>query len=474
MDRYPCAPHTLPTANRALDLAELENRVMLSATPAAVLVGTAATEDMLDPSESLAQIDQPIALSGDSDPRHEDFRVTSKGRPTNASYQERAEVVLQRELVFVDVGTEDNQQLMDDLLANANPTRAFEIHVLDAERDGVQQISAILTGYSKVDAVHLVSHGTQGKVKLGNVWLDIDGLDRYARDVATWNNALRDGADLLIYGCGLASNVDGRMLSAALSELSGADVAASTDDTGHIQLGGDWDLEFAIGAIETEVAFSAALQANWLAVLPNNPPTTTGIPDVVVIESAADTVIDLTAHFSDVEDASSALTYFVTGNTNPAMVSAFVDNGADTLTLGYLTGQTGVSDITILAMDTGGLTVDTTFTVTVNPASGNQAPTDITLDNTTLAENAAGAIVGNLGVVDPDVGDTHTWGVDDVRFEVVAGQLKLKAGQSLNFESEPSVNLTDHRDRCRDAFVQRTVRDHRHQRQRSAHRHHTR
>ncbi len=97
-------------------------------------------------------------------------------------------------------------------------------------------------------------------------------------------------------------------------------------------------------------------------------------------------------------------------------------------------------NLTITATDAGTLSYNEPFVITVTNV--NEAPTDITLDNTTVAENAAGAIIGNLGVVDPDVGDTHTWSVDDVRFEVVADQLKLKAGQSLNFESEPSVNLT--------------------------------
>ncbi len=97
-------------------------------------------------------------------------------------------------------------------------------------------------------------------------------------------------------------------------------------------------------------------------------------------------------------------------------------------------------NLTVTATDAGTLSYNEPFVITVTNV--NEAPTDLTLDNTTLAENAAGAIIGNLGVVDPDVGDTHTWSVDDVRFEVVAGQLKLKAGQSLNFESEPNVNLT--------------------------------
>jgi VCBS repeat-containing protein len=44
-------------------------------------------------------------------------------------------------------------------------------------------------------------------------------------------------------------------------------------------------------------------------------------------------------------------------------------------------------------------------------------------------------------VTDPDAGDTHTLTVSDARFEIVAGQLQLKAGQSLNFETEPTVSL---------------------------------
>ncbi|MES0828567.1 hypothetical protein, partial [Ruegeria sp. SCP11] len=69
----------------------------------------------------------------------------------------------------------------------------------------------------------------------------------------------------------------------------------------------------------------------------------------------------------------------------------------------------------------------------------NEAPTDITLSNASVDENAAGAIIGDLTVTDPDDGDSHTFSVDDARFEVVAGQLKLKAGEALDHETEDTV-----------------------------------
>jgi Ca2+-binding RTX toxin-like protein len=96
-------------------------------------------------------------------------------------------------------------------------------------------------------------------------------------------------------------------------------------------------------------------------------------------------------------------------------------------------------DVQVTATDAGGLTRTETFTISVSNA--NETPTDISLTGNTVAENADGAVVGTLSAVDPDAGDTHTYTVDDSRFEVVAGTLKLKAGQSLDFETEPTVDV---------------------------------
>lgn len=75
-----------------------------------------------------------------------------------------------------------------------------------------------------------------------------------------------------------------------------------------------------------------------------------------------------------------------------------------------------------------------TANVTVVVKYINDAPTALVLDNATVDEDAIGAIIGNLSFVDPDVGNTHIYNLNDARFEVVAGQLKLK-------ETEPSVDV---------------------------------
>lgn len=74
----------------------------------------------------------------------------------------------------------------------------------------------------------------------------------------------------------------------------------------------------------------------------------------------------------------------------------------------------------------------------------NTAPTDIDVSNLTVDENSAGAAIGTVSVVDflyGTVADTASLSVNDARFEIVGGLLKLKAGQSLNFEATPSINV---------------------------------
>ncbi|WP_299406971.1 PA14 domain-containing protein [uncultured Roseobacter sp.] len=63
------------------------------------------------------------------------------------------------------------------------------------------------------------------------------------------------------------------------------------------------------------------------------------------------------------------------------------------------------------------------------------------MDPVELAENDAGAIVGQLSVIDPNASDVHEFSVSDDRFEVVEGQIKLKPGVFLDHEQEASLRF---------------------------------
>ncbi|WP_353621132.1 cadherin domain-containing protein [Labrenzia sp. R4_2] len=70
----------------------------------------------------------------------------------------------------------------------------------------------------------------------------------------------------------------------------------------------------------------------------------------------------------------------------------------------------------------------------------------IVSDNrTAVVEEFFGAEIVPLSVIDPDIGDTHTFTVSDDRFEVVVSgdkyMLKLKDNQALDYETETQVTL---------------------------------
>ncbi len=244
-------------ANRTAPLIEeLEPRVLLSADAAGIFVP--------DPGGLQQQTPTELLLDDNFEPA-----------PTEQVVQEEARSL---ELVFVDTDSPDYQSIVDSLTDAGNEQRQFEVIVLDNNRDGVWQISQALQNYSEVDAIHLVSHGDSNGVDLGNTRLDADSLQVQQDQFLAWSNYLTEDADILIYGCNLAAGEDGHSLMRELSQLTGADVAASDDLTGHASLGGDWELESHIGLIETEVFASRSLVDSFGATL--------GTPEIDEIKTA--------------------------------------------------------------------------------------------------------------------------------------------------------------------------------------------
>jgi VCBS repeat-containing protein len=148
-------------------------------------------------------------------------------------------------IVFVDAAVSDPA-----VISAAAPAGA-EIIVLDRSSDGLSQIAAYLVGRSQVSTIHIVSHGAAGELNLGNAEVTTGSLATlHADEAAIIRNAMSADADILIYGCDVAAGAKGQAFIDALSNATAADVAASTDDTGHAGLGGDWDLETRTGLIE--------------------------------------------------------------------------------------------------------------------------------------------------------------------------------------------------------------------------------
>ena len=152
--------------------------------------------------------------------------------------------------------------MLSGLSANA------EVVILDPSKDGLQQMADYLKGREGLDAIHLLSHGSDGMVQIGNFWLASNNLAEHRAALESIGSALKADGDLMLYGCRTGDGEKGQAFIDAVASITGADVAASVDDTGAASLGGNWTLERNSGKIETTTL--GAKLAGYDAVLVSN------------------------------------------------------------------------------------------------------------------------------------------------------------------------------------------------------------
>ena len=151
------------------------------------------------------------------------------------------------QVVVIDSGIDDAEALA----ASFGPD--VQVIMLDPGSDGIEQIAAALEGQSDITGLHILAHGAEGHLSLGDAVLDADSINgEHAAALAEIGAALSEDGDILIYGCNFGAGEAGEDALLALAEATFGDIAASDDLTGAAELGGDWELEEAQGTIETE------------------------------------------------------------------------------------------------------------------------------------------------------------------------------------------------------------------------------
>lgn len=174
----------------------------------------------------------------------------------------------QREVAFVDKSVAGYEDIAAGLAGQ------FDVYFIEAGEDGLSQIVDTLQGMEQVDAIHIFSHGSEGELHLGGMTLDAGNLDAYQGQLEKLGDYISVDGDLLLYGCDLAGTSAGKDFIDRLADMTGADVAASTDLTGAAQRGGDWDLEYTTGdavvrdtiAARLSDSFAGTLQTGWTDV----------------------------------------------------------------------------------------------------------------------------------------------------------------------------------------------------------------
>ncbi len=189
--------------------------------------------------------------------------------PRGTGNAHNARIVPSETLVLIDPEVKSWEHLAAGVAPSA------EVVVLDGTRDGLAQLTSLLTARTRLEAVHIVSHGRPGGVRLGSTWVGVETLESRIDLLSNWFGEREQRPELLLYGCEVGAGEAGATFVSRLSALTGADVAASDDRTGIQSLGGDWLLERSSGPIEASLAFSPAAMAAYPDVLANIPVTAT-------------------------------------------------------------------------------------------------------------------------------------------------------------------------------------------------------
>ena len=112
-------------------------------------------------------------------------------RPTNA-----------KELVIIDSAIKDYDTITSSVGENA------EIYILP-QGSTLADIANFLEGYKDIDALHIFTHGQNGKLVIGNEAYDQDNIGLQEKALSTIGSSLSSDGDILLYGCNIASDPSG-------------------------------------------------------------------------------------------------------------------------------------------------------------------------------------------------------------------------------------------------------------------------
>ncbi len=188
-----------------------------------------ATSDaamVLNPNESSATQTDSVGLPLDVNAVAEQLLTTSDDQNSEVH---AANVDVRHELVFVDSTWAAANGLLQDLTANSGSGREWEVVVLDPTRDGIQQITDVLSQHSGLDAVHFLAQESNSGVLLGSTWLNLDSLLGHAGNVAQWEFALSSNAELQFHGGQFGTSSVGQNFLDSVAALTSANVVEASN-----------------------------------------------------------------------------------------------------------------------------------------------------------------------------------------------------------------------------------------------------
>ena len=295
------------------------------------------------------------------------------------------------QVLIIDPGVKDYQHLLD----GAN-TGAIT-HLLDAQADGIQQITRIVQqaradyGVATPITLHIVSHGSPGCLYLGNQPLSLDTLQRYSAELRQWGTL---APHIVVYGCRVASGDAGSEFVDQLQKLTQSTVHASSRLVGTTAQGGDWRLDRVVGALAHEPL-----------ALAFTPDTLNTYASTFVVEISS-IVIDPASPQNEGSTVTLNATFRDTDGVNPEDYTATIDWGD-----GTTTDVTLINGGDIDETGTGIFFFNVDHLYEDNASGGEPYTISVTVDDTTsddTASDTASYLIQNVAPIIDQANPTIT------------------------------------------------------------------
>ncbi|MEZ2343664.1 DUF4347 domain-containing protein, partial [Microcoleus sp.] len=115
-------------------------------------------------------------------------------------------------------------------------------YILENKTDAIEQITTFLAQHTGIESLHIITHGSPGKIYLGTTELNSSNIENYSQQLQQWRNSFTANASIILYGCNVAAGKSGHQFLTQLNQLTGANIAANSQPTGNSKLGGTWDI----------------------------------------------------------------------------------------------------------------------------------------------------------------------------------------------------------------------------------------
>jgi Domain of unknown function (DUF4347) len=166
------------------------------------------------------------------------------------------------DLILIDSQIPDLQQMYKQWGEVPNT----HVRTLDSRVNGLDDISKLVSEYRNLKTIHLITHGKEGSILLGDQIYDASSITRHYSILTNISNALAKDGELFFYGCDVGKGDAGKRFVSEISEAIRHSVAASSNRTGSYQLGGDWVLE----QVTTKLKYSPLIPSSWNHLLSQN------------------------------------------------------------------------------------------------------------------------------------------------------------------------------------------------------------